>query len=162
MPRKEYSPRYAVCISLKWSKLQLQVAPAVSSNTYLIIDSFAASLKALVGVAREVIEALVSQKHDIIVLSRNKRVQFFCFSSLDVLTNQLIQDTLVHEVTPGVDWAQVDYDNPKQLEQTLHRVHTLLSFVVIQDDPASTAQKNLIDAAVRAGVKRFAPSEWAT
>ncbi|KAF7166899.1 hypothetical protein CNMCM5623_000436 [Aspergillus felis] len=96
------------------------------------------------GVAREVIEALISQKHDVIVLSRNKR------------------RTPAHEVTPGVDWAQVDYNNPKELEESLRGVHTLLSFVVIQDDPRSTAQKNLIDAAVRAGVKRFAPSEWAT
>lgn len=64
--------------------------------------------------------------------------------------------------TPGVDWAKVDYNNPKQLEQTLQGVHTLLSFIVIQDGPASAAQKNLIDAAVLAGVKRFAPSEWAT
>jgi hypothetical protein len=47
------------------------------------MDSFAASLKSLVGVAREVIEALVSQKHDIIVLSRNEWVQYFRFSSLD-------------------------------------------------------------------------------
>jgi hypothetical protein len=47
------------------------------------MDSFAASPKVLVGVAREVIEALISQKHDIIVLSRNERVQFFRFSTLD-------------------------------------------------------------------------------
>ncbi|GIJ89503.1 hypothetical protein Asppvi_008445 [Aspergillus pseudoviridinutans] len=70
--------------------------------------------------------------------------------------------TSTHEVTPGVDWAQEDYNNPKEWEETLRGVHTLLSFVVIQDDPRSMAQKNLIDAAVRAGVKRFAPSEWAT
>ena len=38
----------------------------------------------------------------------------------------------------------------------------MLSFVVNQEDPASTVQKNLIDAAVQAGVKRFAPSEWST
>ena len=38
----------------------------------------------------------------------------------------------------------------------------MLSFVTTQDDPASTVQKNLIDAAVQAGVKRFAPSEWST
>jgi hypothetical protein len=38
----------------------------------------------------------------------------------------------------------------------------VLSFVTTQEDPASTVQKNLIDAAVQAGVKRFAPSEWST
>ncbi|KAJ5281337.1 hypothetical protein N7478_006709 [Penicillium angulare] len=57
---------------------------------------------------------------------------------------------------------QINYQDPKQLEQALQEVHTLLSFIVITDDPSSTTQKNLIDAAVRAGVKRFAPSEWAT
>ena len=38
----------------------------------------------------------------------------------------------------------------------------MLSFIATQEDPASTVQKNLIDAAVRASVKRFAPSEWST
>lgn len=38
----------------------------------------------------------------------------------------------------------------------------MLSFIATQEDPASTVQKNLIDAAVEAGVKRFAPSEWST
>ena len=38
----------------------------------------------------------------------------------------------------------------------------MLSFIATQEDPASTVQKNLIDAAVQAGVKRFAPSEWST
>ncbi|KAJ5819973.1 hypothetical protein N7474_005564 [Penicillium riverlandense] len=95
------------------------------------------------NVAGEIVEALAStQKHDILILSR--------------------KSAPVREVTPGIEWAKVDYNNPKQLEQVLQGVHTLLSFVVIQDDPTSAVQKNLIDAAVRAGVKRFAPSEWAT
>ena len=38
----------------------------------------------------------------------------------------------------------------------------MLSFIATQEDPASLVQKNLIDAAVEAGVKRFAPSEWST
>lgn len=59
-------------------------------------------------------------------------------------------------------WIRADYSDTAQLEQALQGVHTLLSFAATQDDPASTAQKNLIDAAIKAGVKRFAPSEWAT
>jgi len=47
----------------------------------------------------------------------------------------------------------------QQLAQVLHGVHTVLSFVTEQD-PTSPIQKNLIDAAIQAGVKRFAPSEW--
>ena len=38
----------------------------------------------------------------------------------------------------------------------------MLSFAATQEDPASLVQRNLIDAAVQAGVKRFAPSEWST
>jgi NmrA-like family len=41
-------------------------------------------------------------------------------------------------------------------------VHTVLSFIATQDDPKGTIQRNLIDAAIQAKVKRFAPSEWAS
>jgi hypothetical protein len=44
----------------------------------------------------------------------------------------------------------------------LHGVDTVLSFIVAFEDAEGTIQKNLIDASVAAGVKRFAPSEWAT
>ena len=64
--------------------------------------------------------------------------------------------------TQGVTWVKADYEDPKQLTQILQGVHTVLSFVGTQEDPASIVQKNLIDAAVEAGVKRFAPSEWST
>lgn len=37
----------------------------------------------------------------------------------------------------------------------------MLSFVDAMSDPDNIAQRTLIDAGVRAGVKRFAPSEWA-
>ncbi|KAJ5587757.1 uncharacterized protein N7459_003522 [Penicillium hispanicum] len=95
------------------------------------------------NVAQEIVDALVAtKKHDILILSR--------------------KDAPADETTDSVKWAKADYSDPKQLEQVLQGVHTLLSFVITQSDPASTAQKNLIDAAVRAGVKRFAPSEWAT
>lgn len=57
---------------------------------------------------------------------------------------------------------KADYNDPAQLAQILRGVHTVLSFVTTQDDPTSAVQKNLIDAAIQAGVKRFAPSEWAS
>ena len=38
----------------------------------------------------------------------------------------------------------------------------MLSFIPPFFDPENTAHKNLIDASIEAGVKRFAPSEWAT
>ncbi|KAK6353702.1 hypothetical protein TWF696_005663 [Orbilia brochopaga] len=59
-------------------------------------------------------------------------------------------------------WVKVDYDDVVSLTRVLWDVHTLLCFITPQSDPRNSAQKNLIDAAVRAGVKRYAPSEWAT
>lgn len=58
--------------------------------------------------------------------------------------------------------TQVDYEDIAHLTQTLQGVHTLLCFITPQSDPGNCAQKNLIDAAVKAGVVRYAPSEWAT
>lgn len=37
----------------------------------------------------------------------------------------------------------------------------MLSFVDAMSDPENISQRTLIDASIRAGVKRFAPSEWA-
>ena len=54
----------------------------------------------------------------------------------------------------------VNYASMSELVEALQRVHTVLSFIQLLSDPESRSQKNLIDAAIRAGVKRFAPSEW--
>lgn len=62
----------------------------------------------------------------------------------------------------GVKLVHVDYTDLAQLIHVLTGVNTMLSFVSEGDDPASPVQKRLIDAAVAAGVKRFAPSEWGT
>ena len=60
-----------------------------------------------------------------------------------------------------MSWLTTDYEDLEGLISALQDVHTVLSFIVTQSDPGSTAQKNLIDACIAAGVKRFAPSEWA-
>ncbi|MCJ1320898.1 hypothetical protein MMC15_006239 [Xylographa vitiligo] len=94
-------------------------------------------------VAQEIIDVLVAtKKHEILLLSR--------------------KDAPASSATQGVTWIKANYEDPKQLAQILQGVHTVLSFIATQEDPASTVQKNLIDAAVQADVKRFAPSEWAT
>lgn len=62
----------------------------------------------------------------------------------------------------GVKLVHVDYTDLAQLIHVLTGMNTVLSFVSEGDDPASPVQKRLIDAAVAAGVKRFAPSEWGT
>lgn len=59
-------------------------------------------------------------------------------------------------------WAKVQYDDSKGLKKTLQGVHTVLSFIDARMDEGGVSQKHLIDACVQAGVRRFAPSEWAS
>jgi hypothetical protein len=54
----------------------------------------------------------------------------------------------------------VDYNDKRELTKALRGIHTILSFIQLLADAENTAQKNLIDAAIVAGVKRFAPSQW--
>ncbi|KAF2721841.1 NAD(P)-binding protein [Polychaeton citri CBS 116435] len=90
-------------------------------------------------VAREVIDALLAaNKHDITVLSRSPR----------------------NDGITGLTWRKVDYDNKSDLVDALQGTHTVLSFIQLLSDPENKAQKNLIDAAIVANVKRFAPSGW--
>ncbi|GAP84563.1 putative like family protein [Rosellinia necatrix] len=92
-------------------------------------------------VAREVIDALVAlKKHDITIFSRG-----------------LAPTTTI---ALGVKWEMVDYANKEALTEALRGTHTVLSFVQLLSDPDQRTQKNLIDAAISAGVKRFAPSEY--
>ncbi|KAJ4300819.1 hypothetical protein N0V90_002907 [Kalmusia sp. IMI 367209] len=94
-------------------------------------------------VASEIIEVLAAtKKHELVILSRN--------------------DTPKREPAAGVSFVKVDYSDSKKLLNILQGVHTVLSFVADQEDPTSPTQKQLIDAAIQAGVKRFAPSEWAS
>lgn len=63
----------------------------------------------------------------------------------------------------GVQWKKVDYDEQDSIVAALDGVGTLLSFIATGDTTAGVeVQKNMIQAAIRAGVRRFAPSEWAT
>jgi len=90
-------------------------------------------------VGQEIIDALVgSKKHEITVFSRNA----------------------ANDSAHGVTWRAVDYGNKSELIEALRGIHTVLSFTQLVADPEGTAQKNLIDAAIVAGVKRFAPSQW--
>ncbi|KAF4984362.1 hypothetical protein FDECE_17111 [Fusarium decemcellulare] len=86
-------------------------------------------------------DALVARdKHEILVLSR-----------------QIPSDI---EDRPGVTWEKADYNDKKSLKELLSGVEAVLSFVLAKHDSGNVAQKNLIDAAIEAGVKRFAPSEY--
>ncbi|KAI6754086.1 hypothetical protein HG530_013262 [Fusarium avenaceum] len=95
------------------------------------------------NVGQEVIDALLARnKHEILILSR--------------------KDAPETEIAPGVKWAKTSYQDIDELVKILEGVHTVLSFMSV--GPAGLEgrpQENLIDASVKAGVKRFAPSEWA-
>ncbi|KAF4457195.1 hypothetical protein F53441_839 [Fusarium austroafricanum] len=95
------------------------------------------------NVGQEVIEALIARnKHEIIILSR--------------------KDAPEKEIAPGVKWFKTSYTDVEELTNILEGVHTVLSFMSVSPgDTATGPQERLIDAAVNAGVKRFAPSEWA-
>ncbi|KAK4671826.1 hypothetical protein QC764_609060 [Podospora pseudoanserina] len=98
------------------------------------------------NVAQEVTEALVATgKHKLLLLTRT--------DTAELSSNNAF---------PNITWITTDYDGLDGLSETLQGVDTVLSFIVTHSDPGNTAQKNLINASVRAGVKRFAPSEWAT
>ncbi|KAJ0418897.1 NmrA-like family protein [Aspergillus carlsbadensis] len=92
-------------------------------------------------VGREVLDVLIhGQKHQVTVFTR---------TAAPDLTAQ------------GANVVQVDYDDKDALTRYLRGVHTVLSFIVPTAVRAGAAQKNLIDASIAAGVRRFAPSEWA-
>ena len=59
-----------------------------------------------------------------------------------------------------IEQRTVDYHDTEVLVKALNGVHTVLSFIQLLLDVDQKAQKNLVDAAIKAGVKRFAPSEY--
>ncbi|KAJ3279470.1 hypothetical protein HK104_001435 [Borealophlyctis nickersoniae] len=93
------------------------------------------------GLGRHIVEELITQKkHKVVVLSRTPQP---AFESL------------------GCDVRQVDYTSHTSLVSALTGVHTLISCVAPLGPELSTTQIQMIRAAEEAGVKRFAPSEWA-
>ncbi|KAL4967675.1 uncharacterized protein BDV14DRAFT_168989 [Aspergillus stella-maris] len=94
------------------------------------------------NVAQELVDHLVSlNKHEILILSRK-----------DAPTPP----------PQGVTWVKANYEDTEDLARALKGVHTVLSFIIEQDTETSPTQRRLIDTAIQAGVKRFAPSEWAS
>ena len=96
------------------------------------------------GAGLHIVEAIAATgKHDVVVLSRKTEP-----SQVESLGAKLIT---------------VSYDDPASLLAALDGVHTVI--VTINGfDTASTIEPQLalIDAALKAGVKRFAPSEFLT
>ncbi|KAK1981749.1 hypothetical protein LZ30DRAFT_760360 [Colletotrichum cereale] len=95
------------------------------------------------NVAQEVIDAIISRgSYQVAVLSRR-----------DAPSNE----------KRGIAWKKVDYNSQESLVAALAGIDTLLNFVATADmDAAFELQKALAQAAVKAGVRRFAPSEWSS
>ncbi|KAF5695373.1 hypothetical protein FDENT_456 [Fusarium denticulatum] len=67
------------------------------------------------------------------------------------------------DLPKGVAWRQVDYNDKSALVDAVKGIDTVLSFLAMFDqNEALELHKKLIDAAIEAGVRRFAPSEWAS
>ncbi|KAJ4865579.1 NAD(P)H-binding domain-containing protein [Trichoderma breve] len=94
------------------------------------------------GVGREILDALLETgKHNISVISR--------------------KENNIPELESRVSWVVADYTDTGRLADLLQGVDTVLSFIVVAQDKGNQSQRNLIDACVKAGVRRFAPSDWA-
>ena len=61
----------------------------------------------------------------------------------------------------GITVREVDYASPSSLVQALQGVHTVLSFIGGSASALRNSQLALVAAAQEAGVRRFAPSEFA-
>lgn len=61
----------------------------------------------------------------------------------------------------AVEIRKVNYESFDSLVAGLRGVHTVLSVLLANDNTQASSEINLLHAAVQAGCKRFAPSEWA-
>jgi hypothetical protein len=58
--------------------------------------------------------------------------------------------------------VQTSYEDEAELVNLFEGVETVLCFFAVLNDPGNVVQKRIIDASIKAGVKRYAPAEWAT
>jgi len=93
------------------------------------------------SVGRNIVDAiLATSKYSVIVFSRQE--------SADL-------------VAKGVTVISVNYNDHNQLVKALENVHTVISCISDLNEACRDAQLALLKASLEAGVKRFAPSEWA-
>ncbi|KAK7755000.1 hypothetical protein SLS62_003084 [Diatrype stigma] len=111
--------------------------------------------------AREIIDRLVeTKKHEVIALVRKVIIEPPTPTEYINIDSENTQDPSKYESLPGLTWTQVDYEDKADLVRKFQGVETVLCFFPVHLDPGNATQKRLIDAAIEAGVKRFAPSEW--
>ncbi len=67
----------------------------------------------------------------------------------------------------GLKWVQTLFKDKSELIALFQGIDVVLNFIVVANDPNNEVAERLVDAAglvdaaVEAGFKRFAPSEWA-
>lgn len=128
-----------VCFLLRWTK---------RTKTYIFED-----------VGQEIVDVLVaSKKHEILIFTRKVGTHQMP-PCRPVLT--LLQDISMETTDSSVKWAKSTYEDVDELVGQLQGIDVVLSFIAPHDqEQGFSSQKNIIDAAVKAGVKRLAPSEW--
>ncbi|CAJ2504906.1 Uu.00g123000.m01.CDS01 [Anthostomella pinea] len=110
--------------------------------------------------AREVIDSLVAtKKHEVIGLVRKVTDHETPPLHAEYKLTQGSQDPAQYPSLPGVQWVQTTYEDKADLVRLFKGVEVVLCFWPVNLDHGSVKQKRLIDAAVEAGVKRFAPSD---
>lgn len=95
-----------------------------------------------------------------VILSRKVGSEVCFILSISYYVNRMQQQPASAEQRLGVTWRVVSYKDASSLTEALTGIHTVLSFIQLLSDANQESQKNLIDAAIAAGVKRFAPSEY--
>lgn len=138
--------------------VKIAVAGGSGRTPNLVPSTERFSANTTVEVAREVIDALVAtKKHEITILSRHVSSSRVPIAEK---ANSPVKDTRAEGLPTEVVWKVVDYGDKASLTEALQGIHTILSFVQTLWEPEQQTQKNIIDAAIAAGVKRFAPSEF--
>lgn len=94
------------------------------------------------SLGRSIAESIAAtKKHELVLLSRSQ--------------NDPELEKLGAKVVP------ISYTDPTSLDRALTGVHTVISVIFAPDaEVFISSHLALLDAAVRAGAKRFAPSEW--
>ncbi len=60
----------------------------------------------------------------------------------------------------GAEIVHIDYTNPTQMSKSLAGVHCVISALAGLEETIIIAQRRLVDASIKAGIKRFIPSDF--
>ncbi|CAG8908677.1 unnamed protein product [Penicillium egyptiacum] len=102
------------------------------------------------SLGRAIVAAVIAKKPaspwNVVILSRSSRIPTWL---------QAIDPQSTHTTIRTVDYLSVE-----SLAAALHDVHAVISVTSAIDGTQAEIQINLLHAALRAGCKRFAPSQW--